>query len=128
MMIEAMPAHRAADIHALFEQAFNAGDVEAIADLYEPDAVLVVNGEPVIGRERIRHAFETLVARRGRMTLTTRTVVEGRRGLAVLHGDWVIEPATGTGSERGTRGLSTEVVRQQPNGTWLFAIDNPYTY
>lgn len=48
-------------------------------------------------------------------------------GLAVLHGDWVIEPATGTGSEIETRGLSTEVVRKQPDGPWLFVIDNPYT-
>ena len=24
-------------------------------------------------------------------------------------------------------GLSSEVVRRQPDGTWLFVLDNPYT-
>ena len=60
------------------------------------------------------------------MTLETRSVVESQQGLAVLHGSWVVEPATGTESGVVTRGLSTEVVRQQPDGTWLFVIDIPY--
>jgi hypothetical protein len=47
--------------------------------------------------------------------------------LWLLHGGWVVEYAAGTGSELLTRGMSTEVVRKQPDGTWLFVIDNPYT-
>lgn len=122
-----MPAYSPAELHTLFEQAFNLRDVEALTALYEPSAVLVVDGNQVIGRESIRKAFESLVARRGRMTLETRAVVESRLDLAVMHGGWMIESPTGTGSEIATRGLSTEVVRQQPDGTWLFVIDNPYT-
>jgi uncharacterized protein (TIGR02246 family) len=122
-----MPAHSPAEIHALFEHAFNLGDVDALTALYEPGATLVVGGNEVIGRESIRKAFESLVARRGRMTLDTRAVVGSQLGLAVLHGAWVIEPVQGTGSEMATRGVSTEVVRKQPDGTWLFVIDNPYT-
>jgi uncharacterized protein (TIGR02246 family) len=122
-----MPAYNPAQIHDLFRHAFNLGDVEALIALYEPNAVLVVDGKEVIGRESIRKAFESFLARRGRMTLETRAVVESPAGLAVLHGGWVIEPPTGMQSEIGTRGLSTEVVRRQPDGTWLFVIDNPYT-
>jgi hypothetical protein len=40
---------------------------------------------------------------------------------------WAIEPPTGMSADIATRGLGTELVRQQPDGTWLFAIDNPYT-
>jgi uncharacterized protein (TIGR02246 family) len=122
-----MPAYSPTEIHPLFEQAFNLGDVEALTALYEPGATLVVDRSEVIGRESIRRAFEGLVARRGRMTLETRAVVGSHLGVAVLHGGWVIEPAKETGSEMATRGLSTEVVRQQPDGTWLFIIDNPHT-
>jgi ketosteroid isomerase-like protein len=61
------------------------------------------------------------------MTLETRAVVESSLDLAVLHGSWVIEPAPDTGSEMATRGLSTEIVRKQRDGTWLFVIDSPYT-
>ena len=122
-----MPAHAPADIHPLFRHAFNLGDVDALLALYERDAVLVVNGEEMIGRERIREALESFLAQRGRMTLETRAVVESPQGLAVLHGAWVIEHPSETGADAATRGLSTEVVRRQPDGTWLFAIDNPFT-
>ena len=93
-----MPAYNPAEIHVLFEQAFNHADVDALTRLYEPSAVLMVGGNEVVGRENIRNAFESLVAARGRMTLETRAVVASDLGLAVLHGGWLIEFPTGTGS------------------------------
>lgn len=122
-----MRAYNPAEIHTLFRHAFNLGDVEALIALYEPNAVLVVDGKETIGHESIRKALENFLSRRGRMTLETRAVVESQQGLAVLHGGWVVEPATGIGASVATRGLSTEVVRKQSDGTWLFVIDNPYT-
>jgi uncharacterized protein (TIGR02246 family) len=89
--------------------------------------VLVVAGHDVVGRESIREALQNLLPQRGLMTLETRAVVVSQESLAVLHGGWVIEPPTGMGAELATRGLSTEVVRKQQDGTWLFVIDNPYT-
>ena len=121
-----MPAYKPGEIHTLFRQAFNLGDVDALSALYEPNAVLVVDGNEVTGRDDIRKALENILARRGRMTLETRAIVESH-GLAVLHGGWAIEPPKGMGVQIATHGLSTEVVRQQPDGTWLFVIDNPYT-
>ena len=122
-----MPAYNPAEIHGLFQHAFNRGDVEALVALYEPDAVLVVEGQDAIGEESIRRALRKLVPGRGPMTLETRAVVESQQGLAVLHGRWVIEPPTGMGAELAARGLSTEVVRKQHDGPWLFVIDNPST-
>jgi len=121
-----MPAYSPEEIHRLFLHAFNLGDVEALIALYEPNAVYVINGQSVTGRESIREAFQSLLPTRGLMTLETRAVVVSQQGLAVLHGGWVIEPLTG-GAELATRGLSTEVVRKQQDGTWLFVIDIPYT-
>jgi uncharacterized protein (TIGR02246 family) len=121
-----MPAYSPEEIHRLFQHAFNLGDVEALIALYEPNAVYVINGQHAIGRESIREAFQSLLPRRGLMTLETRAVVS-QQDLAVLRGGWVIEPLTGMGSELATRGLSTEVVRKQQDGTWLFVIDIPYT-
>jgi uncharacterized protein (TIGR02246 family) len=122
-----MPAYNPAEIHTLFRNAFNLGDIEALIALYEPTAVLVVDGKEVVGCESIRKALKSFLARRGLMTLKTRAIVESPQGLAVLHGGWVIEPRKGTGAEIMTRGLSTEVVRKQADGTWLFVIDSPYT-
>lgn len=116
-----MPAYSPVEIHRLFQEFFNLGDVEALVALYEPNAVLVVGGQDVVGRESIRKALQKLLPGRGSMTLETRAVILAQEELAVLHGRWAIEPPT------GTRGLSTEVVRKQEDGTWLYVIDNPYT-
>jgi ketosteroid isomerase-like protein len=101
-----MPAYSPAEIHTLFEQAFNLGDVEALTALYEPGGVLVVDHNEVTGRESIRKTFEGLMARRGRMTLETRAVLASHLGLAVLHGGWVIESRTETGSKSRREGLA----------------------
>jgi uncharacterized protein (TIGR02246 family) len=117
------PAH----IHILFMNAFNAGDINSLVALYEPNAVLVVNGQPVAGQRLIRNAYENVLAGRPQMTLETRSVVIFADNLALLHGDWVLEPAPADGTAKTTRGLSTEVVRRQTDGSWRFVIDNPYT-
>ena len=116
-----MPASTPREIHVLFEQAFNAGDVEAILALYEPGAVLVTGGKPVTGHDAIRGAYNAFLSGGARMKLDTRAVIESGEGLAVLHGAWSLGPPS------GTQGLSTEVVRRQPDGSWMFVIDNPNT-
>jgi uncharacterized protein (TIGR02246 family) len=122
-----MNKHDPAYIHILFLDAFNAGDIYSLVALYEPNAVLVVNGQPVAGQQLIRNAYESFLARRPRMVLTTRSAVVFDDSLAVLHGDWVLEPAPADETGNTTRGLSTEVVRRQPDGSWRFVIDNPHT-
>ena len=112
-------------IHSLFQEAFNAGDIDSIVSLYEPNAVLVVSGHPVVGHTSIRASYKVFLAPGSHMTLKTRSVVSFNETLALLHGDWVLEGGTGEGGNN--RGLSTEVVRRQPDGTWRFIIDNPHT-
>lgn len=109
-----------------FQEAFNSRDVDSLVALYEPNAVLVVKGQPVTGQPGIRAAYESILARRSRMTLKTRSVVMFDETLAVLHGDWAVEAAAAEGGTTRS-GLSTEVVRRQPDGSWRFVIDNPNT-
>lgn len=120
-----MQANSPSEVHEQFQRAFNLKDLDGLVALYEPDAVFVVDGRAVTGRENIRREYRDLLPRRGRMTLETRAAIASQDGLAVLHGSWMIEPPTGAGL--ATRGLSTEVVRRQPDGSWLFVIDNPRT-
>ena len=118
-----MNAHRPAELHSLFRNSFNLGDIEALVSLYEPDATLIVGGMQVEGHDSIRAALHSVVAAGGRMTMNTRSVLQSSDGLALLHAEWIIER---TAAET-TRGISTEVVRRQTDGTWRFVIDNPYT-
>jgi ketosteroid isomerase-like protein len=116
-----MPAFTPREVHTLFERAFNEGNVEDIVALYEPGAVLVSGGELVTGYEGLRKAYTAFVAGGARMKLETRAVIESGDGLAVLHGAWSLGPPS------ATQGLSTEVVRRQVDGSWMFVIDNPHT-
>jgi uncharacterized protein (TIGR02246 family) len=116
-----MHASTPREIHILFERAFNAADVEAILALYEPGAILVTGGKPVTGHEAIRAAFTGFLATGANIKLDTRAVIESGEGLAVLHGAWSLGPPS------STQGLSTEVVRRQPDGSWKFVIDIPIT-
>jgi uncharacterized protein (TIGR02246 family) len=116
-----MPARTPPEIHRLFEAAFNAGDLEAILALYEPGAVFIAGDRSLAGHEAIREFYRIFLAQGARMKLETRAVVESPDSLALLYGAWTLGPPV------SAEGLSTEVVRRQPDGDWKFAIDNPRT-
>jgi uncharacterized protein (TIGR02246 family) len=116
-----------AEIHILFQDAFNHGDLETLGSLYEPDAVLMAGGQRVVGRENIKAAFSSLIGAGVQMNLITRVVMEMPHGLALLHGEWIVRRPPAPEPESSTRGISAEVVRMQSDGTWRFVIDNPYT-
>ena len=115
------------EIHAVFEKAFNAGDLDGLAALYEKDAILAADtSRTVIGHTAIREAFQGYLAMRPRMTLETLAAFESN-GLALLHGRWSLQGTGPDGAEIHITGCSSEVLRRQPDGTWLYLIDNPFT-
>lgn len=117
-----MSANAPEEIHALFLEAFNRGDVEALVALYEPNAVLVTGNGPATGHEAIRNSYRHILAHGVGMELTTHTVLESSEGLAVLHATSIYHLG-----ENAIAALSTEVVRRQADGSWLFVIDEPRT-
>jgi ketosteroid isomerase-like protein len=46
--------------------------------------------------------------------------------LALVYNDWHLSAARPDGTRFDTSGKAIEVVRRQPDGTWLFAIDDPF--
>ena len=114
-----MPAHTPGQLHTLFLEAFNTGDVDALVNLYEANALLYLDGKPLVGHDAIGLAFRVLTESRPEMILETREVIESEEGLAVLHGAWTLST--------GSNGMSTEVARRQTDGGWLYVIDSPYT-
>ena len=58
-----MPAHTPEEIDSLFAQALNAGNVDALVALYEPQASLMPSpGTLVAGTAAIREALAAFVA------------------------------------------------------------------
>jgi ketosteroid isomerase-like protein len=102
------------DLGRFFIERANAGDVEGLVALYEPDAVLAFPpGQLTVGREAIRQAYQDLLASRPQFT-------PGQQQPALVDGDLAL---TSTRLARG--GATAEVARRQPDGSWLWAIDQP---
>lgn len=106
------PAAEPNDLPRLFVERANAGDADGLAALYEPDAVLTFPaGNLATGRSAIRAVYEKLLADRPRFT-------PGERQPALVSGDLAL---TSTRLDGG--GVTVEVARRQPDGSWLWAID-----
>jgi ketosteroid isomerase-like protein len=45
--------------------------------------------------------------------------------LAMLHGKWTLHATGPDGNLIRREGRNTETARRQPDGRWLFVIDNP---
>ena len=122
-----MAATEPDQIHGLFQEAFNAGDIEALMALYEPDATLIPQpGAIAEGPAAIRESLRWFLDRGGTITLDTKLVV--RVGdLAFLANRWSLTGATMPDGSPAELGATTaEVARQQPDGTWLYVIDNAW--
>jgi uncharacterized protein (TIGR02246 family) len=103
------------DLARLFVERANAGDAEGIADLYEPDAVLAFPpGQVTQGREAILAVL--------RQMLSHATEFKEETPLPTVRaGDLAL---TSTAPLDGTGGR-VQVVRRQPDGSWLRLIDRP---
>src|SRR6266567_4230065 len=124
-----MPAQSPEEAHRLWGDAFLAGDVEAMVELYEPDAVWMPQpGNIVSGTEAIREHATNLIALREttsfelkpEFTLETEDV-------ALLHARWTLKGTTPDGEPLDVEGLTSGVVRRQPDGSWRYVIDDPYS-
>ncbi len=111
-------------LHISFQEAFNRHDLESIVVLYESDAVLVRSERQARGTDASREAYRAALA--GRPTIDLQTLGVDRAGnLAMLHGKWTLNAKGSDGGEIHKEGRNAETARLQPDGRWLFVIDNP---
>ena len=122
-----MPATEPEQIHRLFEDAFNAADLDGLMMLYEPDATLVPQpGVVVEGLDGIRESLQWFLDRKGRITLDTKLVLTVG-DVAYMANRWSLTGGTMPDGSPAELGAATaEVARRQPDGTWLYVIDNAW--
>jgi uncharacterized protein (TIGR02246 family) len=102
------------DLFRLFVARANAGDLDGLVELYEPDAAATfMPGQLLSGREAIRQALQQLLA--GRPTFSA----DGQRPSTVA-GDLAL-----TSARLGPDSVTAEVARRQPDGSWRWVIDVP---
>ncbi len=111
------------DLHKLFSQALNSGDLDALVALYAFDGFLMAGSGPARGISAIRRALAEYVAMKPTIQLTTRKVVQ-IEDTALLLADWRFH-VTAADGDVSTSGSSIEVARRQPDGSWRYFIDLP---
>jgi len=114
------------DIFPALSEAYNAGDLKALVSLYDPKAVFVIKpGRITEGPAELHGAMQRLVALRGRLTVNPRTFVRSDDLVLVL-GTFTLSGRRGDGTAFERTSRFADVLRRQPDGRWLIAVDNPY--
>lgn len=114
-MSDRVKAMQPEDLTRLFVERSNAGDAAGVAALYEPDAVMAYPpGDQTVGRAAIQALWEKVLANRPHFTPEEPlpTLVCGDLALTST------PPSDGAGAR-------AQVVRRQPDGSWLRVLDQP---
>ena len=114
-MTEREKARKPEDLTRLFVQRANAKDAEGLALLYEEDAVMAYPpGQQTVGRAAIQKLWEE--------ALPHMPAFEPEQPLPTLISEDLALTSTPPKDGAGAR---AQVVRRQPDGTWLRVLDQP---
>jgi uncharacterized protein (TIGR02246 family) len=109
-------------------EGINAGDLDSLMTLYEADACFATQpGQLAKSLETIRQSLRGFTdIKDGKFDLKVKRVLQAS-DVALVISEWSF---TGTGPDGNPVNIaakkSTEVLRQQADGTWRFVIDNPW--
>jgi uncharacterized protein (TIGR02246 family) len=118
--------HTPQDTISRFSALLADGDLDALLDLYEPDAAFAPRpGEIVSGHEAIREALQPFLALAPRMTgEIERVLLAGETALVANR--WTLTGTQPDGSAIELGGVSADVLRRREDGSWGIAIDDPW--
>jgi uncharacterized protein (TIGR02246 family) len=107
----------------VFQQRFNARDVEGLLQLYEPDAVFTFDGESkAVGLEQIGSTLAGFLAAPLKFEgVYVNVYVAGDTALARMK--FRLQD-TSPGAAPANENISTEVLRRGADGKWRFLIDD----
>ena len=109
----------------VFEQYLNAGDLDAVMVLYEPEARFVTkSGEILIERDRIRKVVGGMIEAKARLhSRVVRTIAIS--DIAQLYTDFEGTMKDDSGETVAIRSKAIEILRCQPDGTWKLIVGDP---
>jgi uncharacterized protein (TIGR02246 family) len=110
----------------LFAERLNAGDSEGALSLYEQDASFAVRrGEVVQGTDAIRAALTAFTAIKPKLSGTIeKSLTAG--DVALIVNRWQLDGEQPDGVPVRMAGISADVLRRSPDGSWRIAIDDPW--
>jgi uncharacterized protein (TIGR02246 family) len=117
-----LTAPRPHDLHQALARAWNAGDVDVVAALFDPDGRLVPGpGDPAVGPNALASTLAGFLEVPGAMTIETTFVVEAG-DLALTRSHWFL----GDRSAPALEASGVEIMHRGPDGNWRFLVDHPF--
>ncbi len=100
------------DLEEFFVERTNAGDVDGLVALYEPNGIIAYgDGKTAVGKKQIREFFVNFLVDRPRLN-------PSNQAAPLCSGDLAL-----TSSRLSNKDITAEVARRQPDGTWLWVVD-----
>ena len=118
-------ANRPQDWPRHFEEKLNAGDLDGVMALYEPEARFVAQtGETLIGHGAIRKVLARLIESKTQFhSQVVRAVIAGE--IAQLHTDFEGTRQDDSGKTVPVRNKAIEILRRQRDGGWKLIMGDP---
>lgn len=114
------------NMNATFASAYNSGDVDNLLALYEPEAILITsNGSSEQGVSNLRQTLSSLLNLRGTMVSNNIFCIRFEN-IALLRAHFTLNGLDASGNGIEVAGHTSELVRKQPDGRWLYIVDHPF--
>lgn len=108
------------------DDAFNRGDVEAVLDFYEEEAVMVMEpGRLAYAKAELRQAFKAILESKATAKQIKTHVIEAD-DIALFISKWILSGQTPDGASFSREFIATSVFRKQADGGWRLVIDNAF--
>ena len=118
--------HRPADVAQAWGDTYAARDLDAMMALFAPEAIWVSEeGAEVHGHGAIRGVFADFMALDAVYEVADQEV-HAAGGVALLSARWTVSGKAPDGSDVALGGRTADVLRREPDGTWLYVIDSPF--
>lgn len=107
-------------------EGINARDLDSLMTLYEPLTCFASQpGQLVKSPDGIRQSLRNFIDMNGKLELKVKRVLKAN-DLALVTTEWSFNGTDSDGKHVHMSAKSADVLRQQPDGTWRFVIDNPW--
>jgi ketosteroid isomerase-like protein len=107
-------------------EGINTGDLNSLMMLYETDAYFASQpGQLAKNPEDIRQSLRSFIDLKGKLDLKVKRILQAS-DLALVISEWSFSGTGSDGNPVNMTAKSADVLRQQPDGSWRFVIDNPW--
>ena len=121
-----MSTTKSDELQKLWAKNFNDDNLDGLMSLFDANAVFMHQpGQTVTGHAAIRQQLAGWLSMKLKCDLQFQKSIE-YDDLALLFSKWTLSGTGADGNAITMSGQTSDVAQRQPDGNWLFVIDNPF--